>query len=198
MKYSGSLTREQFMFTEMRLTARLFLEGLSPREIEAKVYEDNLYQYPTEREIKSKCRACLKRLACLQDMPDLLEELANGTFKEARQAALIAMMLQSRLLAEFMVCVIAEKYRNLDLTLTKKDMNLFFQNLREQDEDVASWTDSTVNRIMAVIRNSLKESGHMETSRSTELLPVNLSDEFQIALKRAGHKEYLPAFNVFE
>ena len=54
MKYSGGLTREQFMFNEMRITARLMTEGLSDQEILERVYNGNLFQYPTEKEIKSK------------------------------------------------------------------------------------------------------------------------------------------------
>lgn len=69
MQYSGALTREQFMFQEMRIAARLKLEGIEDQDILTKVYDDNLFQYPTEREIKSKCRACLKRLDCIADMP---------------------------------------------------------------------------------------------------------------------------------
>jgi len=134
MSYSGALTREQFMFQEMRITARMKLEGLSDQEIAQSVFEDNLFQYPTERVIKSKCRACLKRIECIWDMPTIVEVLASGTYREAKQACFIAMMCQSQLLAEFMVRVIGEKYRNLDMTLTRKDMNLFFQYLMEQDE----------------------------------------------------------------
>ena len=49
--YSGALTREQFLFHEMRITARLKLEGLSDRDVLTRVYNDNLFQYPTEKEI---------------------------------------------------------------------------------------------------------------------------------------------------
>ena len=198
MSYSGALTREQFMFQEMRITARMKLEGLSDQEIAQSVFEDNLFQYPTERVIKSKCRACLKRIECIWDMPAIVEALASGTYREAKQAAFIAMMCQSQLLAEFMVRVIGEKYRNLDMTLTRKDMNLFFQYLMEQDEHVASWADSTVDRIKMVIRNCLMEAEYIENVHSEALLPVTLSPEFQMALRDAGHREFLPAFNTFD
>ena len=62
MNYNGALTREQFMFQEMRIIARLRIKGFSDQEILDRVFQENLFQYPTEREIKSKCRACLKRL----------------------------------------------------------------------------------------------------------------------------------------
>ncbi len=195
MQFSGSLTREQFMFQEMRITARLSLEGLNESQILAKVEEENLFQYPTEREIKSKCRACIKRLACIADMPFIVDALANGTFQEARQAALIAMMCQSRLLSEFMISVIGEKYRRLDLTITRKDMNLFFQRLAEMDETVAGWTESTVKKIQSVIRNCLKETEYISSAQSEILLPVTLSESFAEALTMAGHRDFLPAFN---
>ena len=198
MQFSGSLTREQFMFHEMRITARLILSGLNESQILARAVEDNLFQYPTEREIKSKCRACIKRLVCISDMPVIAEALANGTIFEAKQAALIAMMCQSRLLAEFMITVIGEKYKKLDMTLTRKDMNLFFQRLAEEDETVASWTDATVSKIKSVIRNCLKETEFITSTQSEVLLPVTLSESFAEALTIAGHRDFLPAFNCLD
>ena len=198
MQFSGSLTREQFMFHEMRITARLILSGLNESQILAQAVAENLYQYPTEREIKSKCHACIKRFVCISDMPVIAEALANGTIFEAKQAALIAMMCQSRLLAEFMINVIGEKYKNLDMTITRKDMNLFFQRLAEEDETVASWTDATVSKIKTVIRNCLKETEFITSTQSEVLLPVTLSESFAEALTIAGHRVFLPAFNCLD
>lgn len=198
MRYSGSLTREQFMFQEMRITARMLREGLAKEEILARVVEENLFQYPTEREIKSKCRACLARLECISDMPAVEAALAEGVLSEARQAALISMMCQNRLVAEFMVGVIGEKYRTLDLTITRKDMNLFFQNLAEREETVAGWSDNTIAKIKSVLRNCLREAEYIADSKSEILLPVMIPEEFVDDLKLAGHREFLPAFNVLD
>ena len=197
MHYNGSLTREQFMFQEMRISARLRLEGLIDKDIIAKVYEGNLFQYPTEREIKSKCRACLKRLDCITDMPFILDVLANGTIGEAKQAALVALMCQSLLMQDFMVTVIGDKYRRLDMTLTRRDMNLFFERLAEQSEDVASWSEQTINKLKVVIRACLRETEYIQGTEET-LYPVLLGDEFAAAIKEAGYRHFLPAFNVFD
>ena len=197
MHYNGSLTREQFMFQEMRISARLRLEGLIDKDIIAKVYEGNLFQYPTEREIKSKCRACLKRLDCIADMPYVLDVLANGTIGEAKQAALVALMCQSLLMQDFMVTVIGDKYRRLDMTLTRRDMNLFFERLAEQSEDVASWSEQTIKKLKVVIRACLRETEYIQGTEET-LYPVLLGDEFAAAIKEAGYRHFLPAFNVFD
>ena len=65
--YNGSLTREQFMFREMRIVARLYKNGLSNAEITDTVYRDNLFQYPTERVIKKlPRRAQSSGMHCVQ------------------------------------------------------------------------------------------------------------------------------------
>lgn len=195
-RYSGALTREQFMFREMRIVARLNRRGLSDAEIEDEVFCENLFQYPTERELRSKCRATLKRLHCIAHSPELMEMLAEGPLVEAKQAALVAMMAQSRLLAEFMIEVVGEKYRLLDGTLTARDLNLFFLRLRASDEDVAGWSDSTVRRIKSVLMNVLRENGYLEKTGSEALCPVAISGAFEQALKEAGLQRFLAAFDL--
>ena len=46
--YIASLTREPFLFYEMRSTAKLMVEGNSDDEIVKEIAEQNLFQYPTE------------------------------------------------------------------------------------------------------------------------------------------------------
>ena len=64
---TGSLTREQFLFFEMRTTAKLMIEGLSDEEIYERIYEDNLFQFPTEKSIKSITSGCVRRLKSLNN-----------------------------------------------------------------------------------------------------------------------------------
>jgi len=196
--YCGSLTREQFMFREMRLVARLHKEGLTDQDIIDRVYKENLFQYPTEKEIKGKCRVALKRIGCISHSSELIDILAEGSVNEAKQVALVAMMCQSRLLAEFMIDVIGEKYRSLDMTLTQKDVNLFFSNLCEKDETVMSWSLSTVKRIKSVIMNVLRETGYLNGVGNEKLCPMLISVEFERALKNAGLNRFLTAFNVLD
>ena len=198
MTYNGSLTREQFMFKEMRIVAKLLSEGMSDDDVLKCVAEENLFQYPTEREIKSKCGACLKRLKCVEDMPVISQAIGFGTLGEAKQAVLISMMCQNQLVADFMICVIGDKYRNLDMTITRKDMNVFFQNLAQSNETVAGWSDNTIKKIKTVLRGCLAEAEYISDARSEVLQPVMISGEFEDELKRAGHRGFLPAFNVLD
>ena len=59
--YNGALTREQFLFYEMRTTAKLVAAGLTDEEVTEAIVKDNLFQYPTEKSIKNLAGVCLKR-----------------------------------------------------------------------------------------------------------------------------------------
>ena len=52
-EYNGGLTREQFLFYEIRIVASLQLQGLSREEIVEEIKHANLFQFPTERMISS-------------------------------------------------------------------------------------------------------------------------------------------------
>lgn len=185
------------MFQEMRTVARLRQEGNADAEILQSVYENNLFQYPTEREAKSKCRACLKRLNAIADMPNVIEILAFGALNEAKQAAMIALMSQSLLMQDFMITVIGDKYRRLDMSLTRRDMNGFFERIAEQHAEVAGWSEQTIKKIKTVIRACLRELEYIHGTDDT-LYPVLLSEELICALTQSGRKNFLPAFNTFE
>ena len=197
-QYNGSLTREQFMFREMRIVAGLYQSGATQEETLERVCAENLFQYPTEREIRGKCRTALKRLMYITIEPVFIDMLANGAPVEAKQVALLAMMCQSSLVADFMVSVIGNKYRLLDMTITRKDLNLFFADLCAKDEGVAGWSQATIRKIQSVLLNILHDNGYIENTRSEILCPVLISMEFEQALRNAGFQAYLPAFNVLD
>jgi hypothetical protein len=61
MQYKGGLTAEQFLFYEIKIVSKQYLEGKSIDEIIEYIQRDNLFQYPTEREVSRLTRACYKR-----------------------------------------------------------------------------------------------------------------------------------------
>ena len=112
-KGSGQLTREQFLFFEMRITAKMMVEGRSEEEIIGTIVEENLFQFPTEKSIRSISRACINRLNALED-PALIKTISENPSDEAKQICMYAMMKRYRLLWDFMILVIGEKYRQCD------------------------------------------------------------------------------------
>lgn len=194
--YKASLTREQFLFYEMRTTAKLLAQGLSTTETLNQIMQENLYQYPTEKTVKRIAQACIRRLEGLHD-DSLVEAIATYPTDAAKQICLYAMMLDSRLVWEFMITVIAEKYRLRDNSFGKIDLNTYFIRLQEQDDTVATWSVSTIERIKQIITKILVENEYLDNSKSTILNPVLIQPVLENAIRNNGDINVLPAFNCF-
>lgn len=196
-QYKASITREQFMFYEMRTTAKLLMEGLSDQEAIHRIISENLFQYPTEKQIRSQALACLKRLHGMND-DSLVEAIAAQPSDTAKQMCLYAMMKYNRLVWDFMVTVIGEKYRNRDMNFGRRDLNVYFIRLQEQIDSVAAWSDSTVTKAKQVLLRILVENEYLDSISPDHLNPVWLDSQLENAI-RANHDEaMLSAFNCLD
>lgn len=194
--YKASLTREQFLFFEMRTLARLIYDkGLSENEAVQSIIENNLFQYPTSRSLSRNANTCLQRLHLLGI--DLAKMLAHASVTTAKQICFYAMMKQHRLVRDFAVEVIGKKYRTHDFSYSKRDLNVFFIHLQNKDSHVASWSESTIQKIKQVLNKALCESGYIANTKSKHLQRVLLDMNLENAIRENGDEILLPAFNCF-
>lgn len=194
--YNAAITREQFLFYEMRVTAKLINENCGPEEVVERIVSDNLFQYPTEKSVKRMALACLRRLDALGDK-SLTQAIATHPADVAKQICLYAMMKQYRLVWDFMITVVGEKYSLSDTTFGKIDLNSYFLRLQEQDDWVATWSDSTVTKLKQVIVKVLVENEYLDSVRATKINPVWLQPVLENAIRENGDEIALPAFNCF-
>ena len=194
--YNGGLTREQFLFYEIRTVAALMQQGLSRDEILERIKQENLFQFPTERMISSIANTCFKRIDALES-ETLVYHLANAPADVAKQINLYAMMRYNRIVWDFMTTVIAEKYRTQEFEFSKKDLNVFFFRLQEQNDSVASWSDSTINKIKQVLTRTLVECEYLDSIRATQLNLVTIAPELEDEIRVSNDLAALPAFNCF-
>lgn len=192
--YNGGLTREQFLFHEMRTTAKLMDSGMTDEQIVTEIMSANLFQFPTEKMIGNLARVCVSRLHALND-PTLVSVIANQPSDVAKQVCLYSIMKHNRLAWDFMITVIGEKYRLLDNSFSKMDVNAFFMRLQEQDDAVASWSDATIQKIKSVLVRFLVENGYLDSHRSTVLNPISICDVLEASIRSAHDELALPAFN---
>lgn len=194
--YIASLTREPFLFYEMRTTAKLICEGLEDAEVVSRIAAENLFQYPTEKTISRIARACIKRLRAMED-ESLIRAISIQPTDVAKQICLYAMMKQSRLVWEFMITVIGEKYRLRDSSFGKIDLNTYFMRLQEQDDTVATWSDNTIMKLKQVLARVLVETEYLDNLKSDHLNPVWLQPILENAIRSNGDLAALSAFNCF-
>lgn len=194
--YNGTITAEQFLFYEIRIASKYYLDGTSVEDAIEEIKKNNLFQYPTERLVDRMVRSCYKRLDALDD-EQLRQELSSAPAEIAKQINLYAMMRYNRIVWDFMVGVIGEKFRSQDFEFSRKDLNVFFSHLQEQNDDIAGWSESTVNKIKQVLTKILVEVEILDTFKSTRLNPLFLCDELKEGIRRNNDLEALAAFNCF-
>ena len=195
-QYNGGLTREQFLFFETKILAKLLSEGKSIDEAIFQIKQENLFQFPTERMIVSIANSCYRRLQALES-DNLIDVIATASVDIAKQVNLYAMMKQNRIVWDFMITVIGEKYRTQDFIFSKKDMSAFMFQLQEQNEDIATWSDSTIQKIKQVLTKILVECGYLDSTKSEVLNPVYLYPELEEEIREKNDFSALPAFNLF-
>ena len=146
--------------------------------------------------ISSIAGTCFKRLDALGS-ETLVYHLANAPAEVAKQINLYAMMKYNRVVWDFMTTVIGEKFRTQELAFSGKDLNIFFFDLQEQNDTVASWRDSTINKIKQVLKKALVECEYLDSVRATQLNPVSVSPELEDEIRANHDLAALPAFNCF-
>lgn len=194
--YIASLTREPFMFFEMKITAGLLNKGMSTDDVIEKIVTDNLFQYPTERTLKTRSRACIRRLKHLDD--EMISWIDNRPIDVAKQICLYALMKESRLIYEFMVTVIGEKYETKDYSYSRDIIRIFFIRLQEQNEQVATWSKNTINKLISVVGGILKDVGYIEKPSSKRLNDMLIDYKLKEKIIENGDDNLLPVFNCFE
>ena len=194
--YSAVITREQFLFYEMRTTAKLIFQGKTDAEIVDTIATENLFQYPTEKSVRKMAFTCIRRLKALTDS-ELITAIATQPSDVAKQICLYAMMKQYRLVWDFMITVIGAKFQSCDLSFSRLDLNVFMMRLQEQDDWVASWSDSTIMKIKQVLARVLVENEYLDSVTSDHLNPVLISPFLENAIRNSGDTKALAAFNCF-
>ena len=192
--YSAVITREQFLFYEMRTTAKLVAEGLNDEQVADRITSDNLFQYPTEKSVRRMALTCLRRLKALDD-PDLVAAIASQPSDVSKQICLYAMMKQYRLVWDFMITVVGAKYENRDMSFSRMDFNVFMMRLQEQDDWVASWSDSTVTKVKQVLARILVDNEYLDNTTADHLNPVLIYPILEDAIRSSGDTKALTAFN---
>ena len=139
-------------------------------------------------------KACIARLKNMNDEA-LISEIAKQPSDVSKQICLYAMMKESRLLWDFMITVIGNKYQKLDTSFGKIDLNSYIMQLQEQDDVVATWSDSTIAKIKQVLTKILVENEYLDNNKSTSLNPVWLNPVLENAIRDNNDDQALVAFN---
>jgi hypothetical protein len=106
-------------------------------------------------------------------------------------------MKYNRLVWDFMITVIGEKYRLMDTSFGKIDLNTYFIRLQEQNDAVATWSDTTITKLKQVLTRILVENEYLDNAKTDHINPVWLNPTLENAIRSNNDDAALPAFNCF-
>lgn len=189
--YSGKLTGESFLLYELKIVAKLKKEGYTDKEIRKMVLEENLFQYKFTSSISRRLTPLMQRINLLDEK--LIDRLIEDPLGDGIVINLYSIMKNDRLFFEFMNEVMKEKLKSNNEVLEKKDINIFIETKIEQNEDIASWSDSTVNKIKQVIKKILIEAKVVEDNKTGTVKKIIMSDWIKNYLSKLGEEKYILA-----
>jgi hypothetical protein len=189
--YSATLTGASFLFYEFKQIISLKQQGMHESEIKAKVFAENLFQYPIKSSLKRSLPSVLRRVSVLDDT--LIQWVLDDSLESGKMINLYAIMKTDRLFFEFMNEVIREKLENANYLIEKKDLNLYITSKAEQDAGVAGWTEQTVNKLKQVYVKVLYESGLLKDKNTGELSRLLIDEQLKRHFIDIGDIAYVRA-----
>ena len=190
--YSASAVKHAFWFMEFRKVVTLRYEGRTWEEIKKASEEENLFGAPTPARAKQIWNTVSARAKALDD--SFYPIFMNSDLASQKLYALVAVMANDTLFAEFVYEIIREKMIIGINEYSPSDIRLFFKHKQEQSEKAAGWTDQTLERLGHSYRNFLYEAGVTDNGRGIrKILKPILDPEMESWLKEQHMDYYLKA-----
>lgn len=161
-KYSSGLVSESFWFIECKKIIKLKYDGRSWDEIKAICLEENLLGISKDYRAKRIFGYLKNRISTLDEK--IMLHFLEGDLATQKIIILIAVAKQNRLFYEFLYEVYRDKVILGSHELNDSDINIFFKNKQDQNEDIASWTDTTLKRLRSTYMNFMVDAGLLTVS----------------------------------
>lgn len=191
-KYSSGLVAESFWFVEFKKIIKLRAQGKSWDEIRDLCLNENLLGISKEYRVKRIYGYLKNRVDTLD--AGLIELFINADIRTQKIINIIAMANKNRLFFEFLYEVYREKAILGAIELTASDINIFFKNKQEQDEDISKWTDVTLRRLRSTYMNFLKDAGLLTIiDKQRRITPPILDVSIENYLKDNGEMQMVKA-----
>lgn len=155
-KYNAGLMSQSFWFVEFKKIVLLYHNGEDYDEIKRQCIEENLFGAINPSREQRMCGYLLTRLRSMDKR--LVDLFASADISTQKIINLITIMNTNRLFFEFVYEVYRNKLIVGDSSIDLKDCNIFFAQKEAQNEDLASWKDSTKKKLRSLFLNLLTET----------------------------------------
>ncbi|MDQ5767883.1 BrxA family protein [Thiothrix subterranea] len=185
--YLGDLIGGGLLIAESRTVAATLLQHLPEADWKRLFEVENVLQKPSRHSSIRYARAIRRRLAPLGE--DFIRALLQATGQEYVQMLLLAVLIHSPILADFMRLAVMEHKRLYKPALSADSWNFFIAERLGVMPDLGNFSASTLNKIGTNAVRVLVESGYLNSNRQREFQPVYLLPEVRQWLLALNHPE---------
>ncbi len=174
-RYNAEISAGSLMPLESKRVAALLLAKPDEAAWLDAIEVQNILQKKTPATARRQATLIRKRLMTLD--PQAWEMIATRESEVANQLLLAASIKHSQLLGDFLRIVYSQRQRGLEETLSTNSWHDFLTEIAHHDAAVASWSDSTKDKLFQVIVRILAEAKFLESARSMRITPQALHPE---------------------
>ncbi len=188
-----SFTTGSLFHRESVELAALYLDPGDWNSVRDKVIAENLLQTRTLNTLKRVCYEIISRLGTLS--PGELEFLVESSHQEQAYLLWLAVCRRYRLIADFAVEVLRERYITLKSDLTYGDFDSFFNRKSEWHLELDKITPATRGKLRQVLFRILREADLLTANNMIQA--AMLSPRLVDLIHQGSHRDILH-FPVFE
>lgn len=187
----AAFTNQGFLLHEVTLAAALQLQGASSADLIRAVVKDNCFQLRSEASRKTYLRTVQSRLQGVGG--GLLSLLTDADLLTRRLTNLYLLLLNHRLLREFIHEVLWLELRRLQTRLLREQIERFFVAQQQLNPVVAGWSEATVQKCRSNIVRICQDAWLLTDGQGAryiqpQQLPTALRSELQAAERQAFFK----------
>lgn len=174
LKYSAGLISQSFWLAETREIIKLKKDGTAEEEIKKMCVEEDLFNTQRESYSLRIYRDVTRRLKNIDN--ELIDLFLSSDISTQKLINLYLIVKNDRLLFEFLFEVYREKYIIGAKSLSKSELNTFFNNKELQSDIVNGWTEATKSKLKNIYFNFMTEANLLTDKDGEKLITPPILD----------------------
>lgn len=187
--YLGDLIGGSLLITETRVIAESLLKKLPEDELRYLIVEQNILQKKSDKTSSRYASAIRKRIEGLGD--EFMQSLLTATDRAYIQLLLVAVMINSPIVEDFMRLSLAEAKRTYKPNLPRDAWSEFIDTQVLKYPDLRRYSESTIKKLGSNVIKILVDSDYLSDSRKREIYPVYLLPEVKEWLLRLNRGDLI-------
>lgn len=187
--YVGDLIGGSLLIAETRIIAESLLKQLPEDEWRNLVIDQNILQKKSVKTSNRYVRVIRTRIEGLGQ--DFMSALVTSTDRAYIQLLLVAVMINSPIVEDFMRLSLAEAKRTYKPNLPSTAWQDFYEIQSLKYPDLNNYSESTIKKLGTNVIKILVLSGYLSDARKREIYPVYLMPEVKEWLLRLDRADLI-------